>query len=87
MQTLFALVNGDNINQFLQNLGASTNPFLARIYVYSYVFLCMWVALNILLAIVGDGYKRAREHLKTLAQSEKEAIRDGNLEQMGSNSV
>ena len=68
------MVNGDHITEELSNLTSATTTFMSRIFIYSFVFLCMWVALNILLAVVGEGYNHALERIKDLAHSEEEAM-------------
>ena len=65
-QTLFAIVNGDHITENMAAMTTASNAAIARCYSFSFVFLCMWVALNILLAIVIEGYNTARERVKNL---------------------
>ena len=70
-QTLFAIVNGDNITVNVQKMAVSSNSFIARAYCFSFVFLCMWVSLNILLALVIEGYNQAVEQVKTMSGAKK----------------
>ena len=72
-QTLFAIVNGDHITEYMNTLASAGSPFLSRIFVYSFVFLCMWVSLNILLALVGEGYKQAIERVRSLSNEADDA--------------
>ena len=66
IQTLFAIVNGDHITEYLTALNKASNQFISRAYVFSFIVLCMWVVLNILLAVVVEGYNQAVQRVKEL---------------------
>lgn len=79
IQTLFSIVNGDNITAYFQAMTKASNTFVSRCYVISFIFLCMWVALNILLGVVIEGYNQAVERVKDIS----EGISDGEQPERG----
>jgi len=72
IQTLFAIVNGDHITEYFGAMTKASNSVVSRLYVISFIFLCMWVALNILLGVVIEGYNQAVERVKQISEEQQE---------------
>ncbi|QDZ21404.1 mucolipin [Chloropicon primus] len=73
VQTLFSIVNGDHITEYFEAMRKASNSFVSRVYVFSFIFLCMWVALNILLGVVIEGYNQAVERVQAITESKKDS--------------
>lgn len=69
--TLFALTNGDIINDAFEDLGDEF-PYLSLIYMYSFISIFIYAVLNIFIAIVEDSFVATKAFQKKYAANKQQ---------------